>query len=123
MTKRVLMVDDETVFLQAFKRLLQGSRVEADTAETFEDAMTLLKKRDYKVVIADIRLAGVLGEEGLEILKYVKKTNSETKVIIVTGYGNPDVMKKAYTLGADFYFEKPVSFKILYEAMKTFGVG
>ncbi len=117
------MVDDETVFLQAFKRLLQGSRVEADTAETFEDAMTLLKKRDYKVVIADIRLAGVLGEEGLEILKYVKKTNSETKVIIVTGYGNPDVMKKAYTLGADFYFEKPVSFKILYEAMKTFGVG
>ncbi len=122
MNKSVLIVDDEVAILQAFKKLIQRPDVTVDTAETIEEAISLLDGNNYNLVIADIRLSGVEVEEGLEILDRVKTRSSDTVVIIVTAHGSPDIMKKAYFLGADFYFEKPVSFKILNDVMKNLGI-
>jgi two-component system response regulator PilR (NtrC family) len=80
-----------------------------DTAENIEYAKELLDKRAYAAVIADLRLSGFASQEGLEIIRYVKDRHPETQIILITAYGNQDVMRKAYTLGAAFYFEKPVS--------------
>ncbi|TET24471.1 MAG: response regulator [Candidatus Cloacimonadota bacterium] len=122
MNKSVLIVDDEVAILQAFKKLIQRPGVTVDTAESIEETMSLLDRNDYNLVIADIRLSGVQAEEGLEILDHVKTRSPDTMVIIVTAHGSPDIMKRAYFLGADFYFEKPVSFKILNDAMKNLGI-
>ena len=118
----ILIVDDEIAILQAFRKLIERPGIEVDTAETLSESISLLGENSYHVVIADIRLTGVLAEEGLEILHHVKDKSPDTTVIIVTAHGNPEIMKKAYFLGADFYFEKPVSFKILNDAMKSIGV-
>jgi len=64
----------------------------------------------------------VFGKEGLDILRYVKEHNPQTKVILITGYGSPELGKKAITLGADFYFEKPVSTFILRDALRNLGI-
>jgi hypothetical protein len=40
----------------------------------------------------------------------------------MTGYGGPDVMKDAYHLRADYYFEKPVSFRTLSDALNELGL-
>ncbi len=122
MKQRILIVDDETAILLAFKKLLQSQDVGVDTAETIADAENLLKKNIYNAVIVDLRLTGVDGEEGLEIIKYVKKFHSLTNVILVTGYGSPAVMEKAQALGASFYFEKPVSSEILKNALKSLNI-
>jgi DNA-binding NtrC family response regulator len=122
MSKRVLIVDDEIAILQAFKKLIERPGIEVDTAESMSETMSLLEENSYEVVIADIRLTGVRAEEGLEILYFIKEKYPETIVIIVTAHGSPDIMKRAYFLGADFYFEKPVSFKILNDAMRSIGV-
>jgi DNA-binding NtrC family response regulator len=122
MLKRVLIVDDEIAILQAFKKLIERPGIEVDTAESLNESMLLLNEHNYEVVIADIRLTGVRAEEGLEILHHVKDKKPDTTVIIITAHGSPDVMKKAYFLGADFYFEKPVSFKVLNDAMRSIGV-
>jgi DNA-binding NtrC family response regulator len=122
MLKRVLIVDDEIAILQAFKKLIQRPGIEVDTAESLNESMLLLNEHNYEVVIADIRLTGVRAEEGLEILHHVKEKKPDTTVIIITAHGSPDVMKRAYFLGADFYFEKPVSFKVLNDAMRSIGV-
>ncbi len=122
MLKRVLIVDDEIAILQAFKKLIERPGIEVDTADCLGESMSLLGENSYQVVIADIRLTGVRAEEGLEILHHVKNKSPDTTVIIVTAHGSPDIMKKAYFLGADFYFEKPVSFKVLNDAMKSIGV-
>jgi DNA-binding NtrC family response regulator len=122
MPKHLLIVDDETTILIAFKKLLQSPGVEVDTAETFEEVQTLLSKQPYDAVIADLRLSGIAGEEGLDIIRYVKELHPDTQVILITAYGNQDIMKKAYTLGAAYYFEKPVSTNIIRDALRSFGV-
>ncbi len=121
-TKRLLVVDDEVAFLIALRKLLSEPGIEVDTAETMEDSMELLENNTYDAVIADIRLTGVQRKEGIQILDHVKKAHNTTKVIMMTGFGNPDVMQEAYSLGADFYFEKPVSVSVLKGALHKLGI-
>ena len=120
--KRILVVDDEPGFLLAIKRILQGPEVLVDTAETKEDALTLLADLTYHVVITDVMLTTILEEEGLEILQYIKEHAPDTKVIIITGYGNSDVIKKACTMGVDLFFEKPLFSEILTNTLKCWGI-
>ena len=110
---KILVVDDEQAFLFGLKRILNEPEMSVDTAETFEEAIDFLSKETYDVVIADVRLTGVLQQEGLAILKIVKENKPRTKIIIITGYGSPEVMQKAYEFGADYYFEKPISTQVL----------
>jgi two-component system, NtrC family, response regulator PilR len=119
--KRILIVDDETAILVAFRKLLQKPGVSVDTAETMGEAEALLKENDYAVAVVDLRLTGVIGEEGLEVIRYINEIRPRTRVILVTGYGSPAVMHKAQELGAAFYFEKPVSGETLRTALRSLG--
>jgi len=122
MHRNILIVDDEVAFLHPMKKMLNGPRIHVDTADTYEQAMLLVKTIRYDAVIADVRLGGALSREGLAILDFIKARDNHTKVIIMTGYGGPDVMKDAYHLQADYYFEKPVSYKTLSEALNELGI-
>ncbi len=120
--KRILIVDDEQALLIALKKLLQKNNIEIDIAETMNEAIAHINETDYEVVIADIRLTGILNREGLEILKYIKEHKPGTRVMLMTGYGSQEVMQRAYRLGADYYFEKPVSIRMLRDALKILEV-
>ncbi|MEW6584857.1 MAG: response regulator [Nitrospirota bacterium] len=121
MTKHVLIVDDESAILMAFKKLLQSPGIDIDTAETVESAQASLSAKKYDAVVADLRL-GITGEEGLDILRFVKQNSPQTPIILITAYGNPEIMEKTYKLGADLYLEKPVSSNTLRDALRTLGV-
>lgn len=120
--KRILIIDDETGFLLALRKILQSPEVHIDTAETFEDAMALLQVQTYQVVVADIRLTMILREEGLTILKYVKKERPESKIIMISGYVNDSVLEKVRSLGADLFFVKPISSDILKDTLRCWGI-
>lgn len=122
-SSRILLVDDEPGILIAFQRLLRSPDMTVDTAQTIEEAEVLLKQNTYQAVIADLRLTGVLGEEGLEIIRYIREHTLQTKVILITGYGSPEVMNRAFELGADSYMEKPVKAEDLKQTMVRLGVG
>jgi DNA-binding NtrC family response regulator len=120
--KRILIIDDEAGFLLALRKILQSPEVHIDTAETFEDAMAFLQTQTYQVVVADIRLTMILREEGLDILRYVKQERPESKIIMISGYGNDSVLEKIRSLGADCFFEKPVSSDILKDTLRCWGI-
>jgi len=111
--KKILVVDDEETFLLSIKRVLDGPEYSLTTAESFEEAMNLLDEHDFHIVISDIRLTNVMRKEGLEILQHIKRNNPRTMVVILTGYGSPEIMEEVYSLGANLYMEKPVSLRIL----------
>jgi DNA-binding NtrC family response regulator len=121
--ERILIVDDEQETLITFRLLLKRLGCDVDTADSLELAEDLLRRVSYTAVITDLRLTGILGEEGLEILRFVKEKNQDTQVILVTGYGSPEMMTKAYQLGASHYFEKPVHPVRLLAALKGTGDG
>lgn len=120
--KKLLIVDDEVAVLIAFKKIFRGHPVEIDTADTIEQAISMIDAKRYEAVIADLRLSGILGQEGLRILQHAKEKNVGTRLIMITGYGSPDIMKRAYALGADFYCEKPVSMESFQKALKSMGI-
>ncbi len=119
--KNILVVDDESAFLLAVKRLFQDPQYSIETAETFEEAIDLINRREFHIVMTDIRLTDVMSKEGLEILRYVREFKPGTKVIVLTGYGNPEIMEKAYAMGASLFLEKPLPASILRSIIRNQG--
>jgi DNA-binding NtrC family response regulator len=120
--KRILVVDDEVAILLAFKRLLRRPQVDVDTSESLDEARKLIGDKPYDAVIADLRLSGTLGQEGFEIIQLVKEKNPGAHVALITAYGSHGIEERARALGADFYFEKPVSVQNLNMILKSIGV-
>ena len=70
------------------------------------DAMEMIRKSSFDVVIADIRLPDV---SGLEILELAKEINPDAAVIMMTGYASVETAVDAVNQGAYAYFVKPVN--------------
>ncbi len=84
MTKRILIVDDEPTILLSLSYCLKNEHVEVITSSRIEAAEEALSRYSFDLVIADIRMSGMYGIEGLELLSYVKKIRPETAVMIMT---------------------------------------
>jgi len=116
--KKILIVDDEEAILHTLSRAIRGKDLEVLTASTMVEAEYAINNSSLDLVLADIRLTGMLGREGLELLQYVKERSPETHVIIMTGYGSPEIEKEALDRGAAFYFEKPIDLKTLMQRLR-----
>ena len=109
----MLIVDDEKMFLFFVKKVLEGGGLTVDISDNLKGALKLIGENDYVVVIADIRLTGSDGEEGVEILRQVRDVSPRTKVIIITADGSQSFRTRAYSSGAYLFFEKPVPTSLL----------
>ena len=122
MTARILLVDDEKAVLFAYKKILQRINVQIDVAETKDESYALLALNRYDAAILDLNLGEFSQYDGLAILQHIKKAHPMTSVIMVTGHGSDDVRERAYQIGVDHYFEKPISTIRLREALVDSGV-
>ena len=122
MTKRLLLVDDESAVLFAYKKVLQREQFKVDAIDSKEGSYVLLGRNKYDVAILDLRLGGESCEGGFELLRFIKNSHPETVVVMITAHGNQDMRERAYQLGADHYFEKPVSTNRIREALIVSGV-
>jgi DNA-binding NtrC family response regulator len=120
--KKILIVDDEVNLLRILSKALKGNDVEVITSNRIEEAEYAIKNTFFNVVLADIRLTGVLGREGIELLGYIGEKSPQTKVIIMTGYGSPEIEKEAYEKGAFYYFEKPIDLAVLNTRLHGLGI-
>lgn len=107
MGERILIVDDEESIVFAMSRYFQARGFEVDHARELEEAEALVSNVRYAVVIADLRLTGVHGAEGLEIVGYVREHCPWTKTILLTAYGSPELEEEARRRGVDLVLRKP----------------
>ncbi len=119
--KKILIVDDEPSILMSLSYALKTEGVEVITCNEIEQAEDALESAPFQLVIADIRMSGVNGIEGLELLSYIKQRFS-TEVIIMTGYGSEDIEAEAYRRGALRYFNKPVDIVDLLKHVDSIGI-
>ena len=120
--KRILIVDDEPTILLALSHVLKTEGVEIITSSKMERAEEAVERYFFDLVIADIKMSGVLGKEGLELLTYLRNKSPETRVIIMTGYGSPEIKEEAYVMGAYYYYDKPVDITHLLGMIKKLGI-
>ncbi len=119
---KILIVDDEPTILLALSRILTGPQTTVTTSEDLEEAKELLSLHSFDLVIADVRLSGIPGREGLELLSHVKEMSPETPVIIMTAFGSDEIRDDAYRRGASCYYEKPVDLLQLMSKIGSFGI-
>ena len=120
--QRVLVVDDEDALLFSYRRLLRGATVKVDDCTTLEESIALIRDNIYDAIITDFRLSHSEGNEGLEILKYVKMHKPVTPVIVMTGYGNDAIKDEVLALGAYCYFDKPVQISKIITVLRELGI-
>ena len=102
---KVLLVDDETEFVQTLADRLRMRDLNPDVAYNGEEALTLAEENQPDVVILDVKMPGL---DGIEVLKRIRKAYPKIEVIILTGHGTEEDEKKARQLGAFDYLRKPV---------------
>ena len=107
MSHRILVVDDERSISGAMKDYFTAHGYNVDCAFELEEAIDQLSRASYSVVIADLRLSGLDGTEGLRIVEYVRGNCPWTGMILLTAYGNPEVEREAIRLGVDAFLRKP----------------
>ncbi len=122
MTKRILIVDDEPTILLSLSYCLKNEHVEVITSSRIEAAEEALSRYFFDLVIADIRMSGMYGIEGLELLSYVKKISPETAVIIMTAYGSDEIKEEAFKRGSFWYYDKPINIEHLLGKVNELGI-
>jgi DNA-binding response OmpR family regulator len=106
MKNKVLFVDDEEAVRQSWDRYLTQNGFNVVTAEDGKRAVNELTNDGVDVVVSDLRMPGI---DGLELLAWVHDKKPDTRFILLTGYGNEEVERKARELGAFDYLNKPIS--------------
>lgn len=113
---QVLLVDDDSLVLQALSMDLEERGYEVKTAQTGEAAAVLVDDNDFDVVVTDLVMDGMNGNE---LLKHVKDRDPYTVVIIMTGYGTLSSAIEAVRLSADDYLLKPCDPEEIYFRMES----
>jgi DNA-binding NtrC family response regulator len=111
---KLLVVDDETDFLEALAERLEIRDVDVTAAGNGEEALDLLRKEDFAVALVDLRMPGMSGEE---LLKQLKKERPLTEVIILTGHGSLDSAVSCLREGSYHYLQKPCELERLMEVL------
>lgn len=104
---RVLIVDDEEPVLLMGAEYFQLQGCDVDCARELEEAQALLSFKGYELVIADLRLTGFGGVEGLTIIDDIRERCPWTRIILWTAYGTPEVEAEARRRGVDAFLLKP----------------
>ncbi len=107
MKPRLLVVDDEESILSAIREYFLPLGYDVDCARELEEAEALLVHIRYALVIADVRLTGVHGNEGLELIRFIRERSPWTRIIVLTGYGSTEIEMEAIGRGVDAFLQKP----------------
>lgn len=108
MPGRLLVVDDEAAIRFALTEYFRECGWTVDAAAEKEEAEALLACGEYTIVIADLRLTGIYGVEGLDIIQWSRHLRPETRIVLLTGNGTPEIEAEARRRGADACLHKPL---------------
>lgn len=110
--KRILLVDDEEVFLEQLKDALEQSRLdlEVDTAGDGIEALEKLERHRHDIVITDIKMPRM---DGYTLLKEIHSRYPTTYVVVVTAFGSISGAVEAMKYGAYDFLEKPFNMDTL----------
>ena len=104
MKQRLLLVDDDEVFLRPLHRTLELAGYEVLPVQSGEEALDTLKLEDVDLVLTDRRLPGM---DGVALVRQVKTDHPDLAVVVMTAYGTIESAVVAMRLGAEDYLVKP----------------
>ncbi|MBP2002748.1 two-component system response regulator (stage 0 sporulation protein F) [Paenibacillus shirakamiensis] len=102
--KKLLIVDDQNGIRILLMEVFSTEGYQTYQAANGKLALDIVRTESPDLVLLDMKNPGM---DGLEILKHIKTLNPSIKVIMMTAYGELDMIKEATELGALMHFTKP----------------
>ncbi len=110
MSAKVLLVDDETDFLAIMAERIRTRGMDVSTATSAENALNMILKESYDVVIMDFLMPEM---DGFKALKLFKKSRPDLSIILLTANVPQETCLEAIKLGAMYVIEKPADLNLL----------
>ena len=109
---RILIADDEAEIRSVLNKFLSGL-IECDIAEAVDgrQALELLKKGPYDLVLMDIKMPGI---SGIDATKKIKEDYPGLEVLVISAWDSQSVASEALQAGASDYIPKPFQMKDIF---------
>ncbi|MCD6248743.1 MAG: response regulator [candidate division Zixibacteria bacterium] len=110
----ILIVDDEAIIRDFLSEVLEDYDI--DIATGGDEAIVKLKDRTFDIIITDLRMPEVSGEE---VVKAAQEFSPKTKVIVISGYSSLYTVSQSVSHGASGFLSKPFSIKELMQTISN----
>jgi len=111
---RVLAVDDQRYFRELIDGVLSDEGYEVVTVESGDEALHVLERVDFDVVITDLAMPGM---DGVELVRRIKERKPDQEIVIVSGISDVNSAVEAMKQGARDYILKPIDDGLLTSAL------
>ncbi len=116
LAKNILVVDDQFGIRILLQEVLEREGYHVQVAADGHEALNAIRGTEFDLVLLDMKIPGM---DGIEILTNIRKVNTQLKVIMMTAYGELDLIKEAAALQAIGHFTKPFDI----DEIKRFVIG
>lgn len=104
---KIVAIDDEVEFTKTLEQFFSARGYEVRVALTGTSGIELVDYHDPNVVLVDLKLPGVDGDE---IVTHIRRAHPKTKVIVITAYNDGGkTRERLLALGAFAHFDKPLT--------------
>jgi len=110
----LLIVDDDGPFVRRLGRAMETRGFTVDIAESVAEGLAKAKSSPPKFAVVDMRLGD---GNGLDVIEAIRQRRDDTRMIVLTGYGNIATAVNAVKLGAVDYLAKPADADEVYAAL------
>ncbi len=112
----ILYAEDETALREITLNILKGFTKKQFVAENGSEGLELFKKYESEIdlIITDVNMPIM---NGLEMIREIKKINSNIPIIVATAFSNTEYLLEAIDIGVDKYVLKPIDMKKLLQLM------
>jgi len=118
MPDKVLVVDDEAQVGELLSELLKKERYAVKCVTSGEEAIEVISREDFSIILLDIKLSGI---SGIETLEKIKAAKPEQIVIMITGFGyDEQLIAKSKELGCCGYISKNMPIREIVENFRLF---
>ena len=113
--KKLLIVDDDKECLKTLKKILIKMEYAAEVAAGSKEALKILEKEKFPLIITDLDMPGL---DGVELCKQIKENDSKSIVYALSGYITEYDTENLEKSGFDGYLTKPVKIEVLQQAIE-----
>jgi ATP-dependent Lon protease len=106
----VLVVDDEQIARANLEYVLKKEGYQVSTAANGREALEVMKKHDFELILTDLKMEKM---DGIQLLERVKQIAPQTEIVMITGYATVNSAVDALKKGAAHYIPKPIDLEEL----------
>ncbi|MDG5787346.1 response regulator [Evansella sp. AB-P1] len=117
MEKKLLIVDDQFGIRVLLNEVFEKDGYKTLQASNGKQALKIVEEDEPDLILLDMKIPGM---DGLEILREIKKMGAKAEVIMMTAYGELEMINEAMQLGALTHFAKPFDIDEVRDEVKNY---